>query len=228
MSTSRPTENAPGLVLFPIYEQYAEMIAEELSGLTESQAQWQSANWSWSGWSIRQNISHVASHIFRHYLLSRNWGNVLFPADRPHFAELYSIAALPQADQNKLYPRYLDETYWYSMQSVTDKLGEALSLVKDILRRETVRSLREKSISKLPGVWYDRIASRYPGTLYPDPEKPGILRNTLEGNFRHTEAELITHLFNVQRLKRAQGIPSKLTLPWIGYWTLPDWDRSEP
>ena len=76
MSTSRPTENAPGLVLFPIYEQYAGMIAEELSGLTESQAQWQSANWNWSGWSIRQNISHVASHIFRHYLLSRNWGKL--------------------------------------------------------------------------------------------------------------------------------------------------------
>ena len=46
--------------------------------------------------------------------------------------------------------------------------------------------------------------------------------------FHHSEGELVTHLYNVQRLKRAQGLKANVTLPRIGYWILPTWDRSEP
>ena len=40
--------------------------------------------------------------------------------------------------------------------------------------------------------------------------------------------EEVAHLYNIQRLKRAQGLAAKVELPQEGYWTVPDWDRSEP
>jgi hypothetical protein len=51
---------------------------------------------------------------------------------------------------------------------------------------------------------------------------------TLEASFRHVYYECITHLYNLQRLKRAQGLEAAVELPLEGYWQLPDWDRSEP
>ena len=49
----------------------------------------------------------------------------------------------------------------------------------------------------------------------------------LEGSIRHIYFEEITHLFNIQRLKRAQGLPTVSDLPRVGYWTLDGWDVSE-
>ena len=51
---------------------------------------------------------------------------------------------------------------------------------------------------------------------------------TLEATFRHMYFEEITHLYNVHRLKRAQGLPTVVPLPRTGYWVLDGWDRSEP
>jgi hypothetical protein len=39
--------------------------------------------------------------------------------------------------------------------------------------------------------------------------------------------ELITHLFNIQRLKRAQGLEATVDLPKVGYYVLDGWDISE-
>ena len=51
---------------------------------------------------------------------------------------------------------------------------------------------------------------------------------TLEATFRHLYFEIITHLYNIQRLKRAQGLTTRVEIPYEGYWALPDWDRTEP
>ena len=49
----------------------------------------------------------------------------------------------------------------------------------------------------------------------------------LEATMRHIYFEEVTHLFNVQRLKRAQGLQTVSDVPEVGYWTLDGWDRSE-
>ena len=51
---------------------------------------------------------------------------------------------------------------------------------------------------------------------------------TLEATMRHIYFEEITHLYNIQRLKKAQGIPTNSVVPEVGYWILEGWDRSEP
>ena len=59
-------------------------------------------------------------------------------------------------------------------------------------------------------------------------EEPDKLVITLEATFRHMYFEETTHLYNIQRLKRAQGLPTVVEVPRVGYWILDDWDRSEP
>ncbi|CUV02541.1 hypothetical protein MGWOODY_Clf2511 [hydrothermal vent metagenome] len=51
---------------------------------------------------------------------------------------------------------------------------------------------------------------------------------TLEATFRHRYFEHITHLYNIQRLKKAQGLPTKIEIPIEGYLALPWWDLSQP
>ncbi len=50
---------------------------------------------------------------------------------------------------------------------------------------------------------------------------------SLEATLRHMYFEDVTHLYNIQRLKRAQGLPTVVDVPRVGYWVLEGWDRSE-
>ena len=115
MTEKSPSPNDPALTLFPIYQTYHRMVTTELEGLTAPQLDWDSDRWGWSVWSIRRHISHVASHLFRHYLLSRNWGDVLFPMAKPHWDELYYLAAIRT--------QRLDENQWWEMDAILGKLG---------------------------------------------------------------------------------------------------------
>ena len=45
---------------------------------------------------------------------------------------------------------------------------------------------------------------------------------------RHIYFEQTTHLYNIQHLKMAQGLPAAVDLPRVGYWVQNGWDRSEP
>jgi hypothetical protein len=42
---------------------------------------------------------------------------------------------------------------------------------------------------------------------------------------RHLYFEALTHLYNIQRLKRAQGLSALVALPRVGYYVLPGWDN---
>ena len=73
----------------------------------------------------------------------------------------------------------------------------------------------------------DLSAKAHPTGVTPtdDPENVAI---TLEYTMRHVYFEEITHLYNIQRLKRAQGLPNVVEVPRVGYWVVDGWDRSEP
>ena len=46
--------------------------------------------------------------------------------------------------------------------------------------------------------------------------------------FRHRYFEHITHLYNIQRIKLAQGLTTETEVPMEGYMALPGWDLSKP
>jgi hypothetical protein len=51
---------------------------------------------------------------------------------------------------------------------------------------------------------------------------------SLETIFRHRYYEHITHLYNIQRIKLAQGLATKSEVPIEGYMALAGWDLSKP
>jgi hypothetical protein len=211
--------DAPATELFPQYEsEIYQMIVNEVEGLTDEQLDFESDRWEWSKWSIRRNLSHMASGDVR-WLVGR-WGDLLFPEGPPNIDDLEGILNSP-------YDRRLDETKYWAVNDILRKLREGLDLSQSILSRETVGSVQTKELPNArSGMW--AAAAAHPRGVRPDPNNPDQLLISLEATFRHRYYEYITHLYNIQRLKRAQGLPTRVQIPFEGYWALPDWDRSEP
>ncbi|HZA23808.1 MAG TPA: hypothetical protein VFA32_14605 [Dehalococcoidia bacterium] len=220
MSQQQLSDDAPATALFPQYEsELYQMIAGEVEGLTDQQLDFESDRWEWSKWSIRRNLSHMASGDFR-WLVAR-WGEELFPEGPPEIKDLDNIVNSP-------YDRRLDETRYWVVDDILKKLREGLDLSKSILSRETVASIQDKEIpNPRAGLWAS-YSSAHPRGVRPDPDNPDQVLISLEATFRHRYYEYITHLYNIQRLKRAQGLPARAQIPLEGYWALPGWDRSEP
>ena len=128
MAEQLTNPQGPALDLFPLFGQYEAMAAQELEGLTDPQLDWTSPRWGWSGWSIRNNISHVASHLFRWYIL--RWGDQIFPEGIPYRDEVDYLAALSH--------RQLDKEQWWEIDVILGKLGEAIAMVHGILANETL------------------------------------------------------------------------------------------
>ena len=212
--------DAPATQLFPHFQSGVyRMFAEEIEGLTDDQLDFESDNWEWSKWSIRRNLSHVASGDVR-WLVDR-WGAVLFPDGPPDIDDLDGII-------NSGYDRRLDEEKYWAVPDIMAKLQVGLELCQQILERETVASIQAHEI-EVPfqegSIWF---SPAHPRGTRRDPDNPGIGYLSLESTFRHRYYEYLTHLFNIQRLKRAQGLAARVEIPFEGYWALPDWDRSEP
>jgi hypothetical protein len=70
-----------------------------------------------------------------------------------------------------------------------------------------------------------RLQLAHPDGFGPSPADPTQWIVTLEGTVRHMYFEAITHLYNIQRLKRAQGLSVCVDLPRAGYYMLPGWDN---
>ena len=220
MADKQVTEDSPATRLFPQFEtELFRMISTEVEGLTESQLDFQSDRWEWSKWSIRRNLSHMASGDFRWFLI--RWGRQHFPYGLPAVEDLDSIIS-------SRYDRRLDEDKYWDLDSIMGKLRDGLGICWLILSSETVGSLLRKEIEVGNSGLFTQYPQLYPGSLRRDSTDASRVYCTLEATFRHRYYEHITHLYNIQRLKRAQGLNTLVEVPFEGYWALPDWDRSEP
>ncbi len=220
MSQMELPPDAPAARLFPAFEsEIYRMIEREIEGLTDEQLDFESDRWEWSKWSIRRNLSHMASGDVR-WLVQR-WGEALFPDGPPDIEDLDGILNSP-------YDRRLDEEKYWAVPDIMAQLRQGLELSQAVLSRETVASIQAKEITApySPGsLWFSAAHPR--GTRL-DPDNPAQGFLSLEATFRHRYFEYLTHLYNIQRLKRAQGLEARVEVPFEGYWALPDWDRSEP
>ena len=78
--TDQISDGTMGIELFPEFNTLYDLLAPEVQGLTDEQLDWTSDEYDWAEWSIRNQISHMSSLIYR-WLISR-WGDVLFPDER--------------------------------------------------------------------------------------------------------------------------------------------------
>ena len=220
MATEQLPDNAPGTALFPEFEnQIYEWASLEVAGLTDEELDFESDRWGWSGWSIRRNLSHMASGDFRWFW--QRWGKVLYPDGLPNGEELDRIVESP-------HDRRLDENVYWEIGTILQMLRQAQDLWWTVISAETVGSLNTKEIELDNNGVMVNYPQLFPRGLRENPNDSSKIFASLENTIRHRYFEHTTHLYNIQRLKRAQGLETVVDLPEVGYFTMPDWDRSEP
>ena len=217
MSKERIPDDAPASALFPEFDTLYDLISPEVEGLTDEQLDWTSDKWEWAHWSIRRQTSHMASLLYR-WLVVR-WVDTVYP-DGDHGVENVESLAVSAND------RALDVRY-HDMDEILGKLREGITLAQSVLAERTAGFLRSNTLVTPYDANRKFINSAHPHGITMDPEG-GTETTTLEATFRHMYFEETTHLYNIQRLKRAQGIPTVVEVPRVGYWMLDGWDRSEP
>ncbi len=220
MSANDLSNEAPATSLFPQFNnQLYQMISGEVHDLTDAQLDFESERWEWSKWSIRRNLSHMASGDFR-WFWSR-WGEELFPDGLANSQEIEALLDSP-------YDRRLDESKFWALDDLLGTLRKGLDFAWSVLSSETVGSMRSKEIeSNDSELWSGIRQASYTGIRL-QPNHPGRIYISLEATFRHRYFEHITHLYNIQRLKRAQGLAPVADIPMEGYLALPTWDLSQP
>ena len=217
MPNAHIPDDAPATQLFPEFDGLYDLIAREVSDLTDEQLDFASDRWGWSEWSIRMQLSHMASLTFRWMLI--RWVDVLFP-DGHGVEDVAGMADSPS-------DRRLDDSTYHDVDVIMPKLREGVDLVRSVLSSHDAGFARRASIAYAAGGAWTLMAQAHPTGLTPD-EVGGMGRMTLEATIRHVYFEETTHLYNIQRLKRAQGLPTVVQVPRVGYWVLPTWDRTEP
>ncbi len=126
------------------------------------------------------------------------------------------------------YDRRLDESKFWALEDLLGTLRKGLDFAWSVLSCETVGSMRSKEIeSNDSELWSGIRQASYTGIRL-QPNHPGRIYISLEATFRHRYFEHITHLYNIQRLKRAQGLAPVADIPMEGYLALPTWDLSQP
>ena len=220
MSANDLPNDAPATNLFPQFnDQLYQMISVEVQDLTDAQLDFESDRWEWSKWSIRRNLSHMASGDFRWFWT--RWGEELFPEGLANSREIEALLDSP-------YDRRLDESKFWAVDDILGILRKGLDFAWSVLSSETVGSMRSKEIESADNdMWSGIRQANYPGIRL-NPNHAGRIYISLEATFRHRYFEHITHLYNVQRLKRAQGLAPVADIPMEGYLALPTWDLSQP
>lgn len=216
--TGDATQPLTGRSLLPGFWEVGASIHDEIEGLTEEQLNWTSDRFDWSEWSISRQTSHMASMLYRWMLL--RWGDQLF-SEGPGLDKA-QITALAASDTD----RALDENIFKSIDDITRALDNGLALAQGSLDSHTVDQMRSMTIEAEQGPHWDLMINAHPTGIDRNRET-GISVLTMEGTFRHMYFELITHLFNIQRLKGAQGLEAATDLPRVGYYVLDGWDVSE-
>lgn len=217
MSNPNIPDDAPAANLFPEFDGLYDLIAREVDGLTAAQLDFTSHKWGWSEWSIRMQLSHMASLTFRWMLL--RWVDVLFPDGH----DVDDVAGMADSASD----RRLDDAVYHDIDVIMAKLREGIDLVRSVLSSHDAGFARSATIPYgMDGAWV-LMSQAHPTGLTPG-EGSSEGRMTLEATIRHVYFEETTHLYNIQRLKRAQGLPTVVDVPRVGYWVLPTWDRSEP
>ena len=214
------TESMPGTNLFPEYANLHDLIMAEVKGISDEQLDWESEQWGWSRWSIRRQLSHMAFAFYVH--LVRRWGEVLFPNGEHGIEDILGLCGPNEGLR-------LDPDKYWETPVILAKLQEAFELLHKVLRDRNVGFLRRHYLAyNLNVMGNSEWIKIHPSGIYHAPNNPNEGAMNLEANIRHVYFEETTHLYNIQRLKRAQGLPAVVEIPSFGYWMLEEWDSSEP
>jgi hypothetical protein len=217
------------LTLFPGWEDIGPWYRAEVQGLTAAQLEFAAPapapEWLW--WSIRRHTSHMASVLFRWWFFL--WGDRLWEGHAPPVHDLPGLLNFPPAGQPDA--RQLNTHTYRALDAILARLEEGMAITQEALRRHTVAQAQQKTTTLVPPAHAGgptimcHMQRAHPQGFGPSPTDPTRWVVSLEGTVRHLYFEALTHLYNIQRLKRAQGLSTCIDLPRVGYYVLPVWDN---
>jgi hypothetical protein len=160
----------------------------------------------------------MASLIYR-WLLIR-WGDALFAEENHGVRDIEGLAASAS-------DRRMDEDRYGDFTVIMRKLRQGIDLARRVLDERNVGFLQSNTYLQDQSPQWSLMAKAHP-TGFTPAEQPGKATITLEATLRHIYFEETTHLYNIQRLKKAQGLAAVVDVPRVGYWVVDGWDVSEP
>ncbi|HJP27492.1 MAG TPA: hypothetical protein QF694_01610 [Dehalococcoidia bacterium] len=215
------SKNSPQLrTLFPDFWRIDSLVRAEVIELPDEVLDWSSDRWGWSGWSIRQQASHMASVPLR-WLIGR-WGEHLFGDSPPVSKERYALLNSEEHD------RRLDDRKFWAIADILGALDEVISISRQVLIATTVERARSIVVQRAMHDQWELMRSVHPDGIHQHPETGEFSGMDLVATFRHIQNEFYTHLFNVQREKIALGCDPMVKLPDAGYHTAKGWDSDLP
>ena len=130
------TDYSPASALFPEFSTLYDLIAREVEGLTDKQLDWTSDDYDWAEWSIRNQVSHMASYL---PLAHPEVGRSAIPNADHGVSDVQGIAASPN-------DRRMDDSKYYDLSVILEKLNEGIRLIKRVLDERNVRFLRAHTV----------------------------------------------------------------------------------
>ncbi|MDP6086483.1 MAG: polymer-forming cytoskeletal protein [Nitrospinota bacterium] len=200
---------------------------QELKDLTEVQLDYSAESPNWTRWSIRRQVSHMANSVIL-WLVGR-WSDILWK-DRTPDPEFVEISKAEHG-----HDRMLDPEKYRDIKSLGQILQRAYDLIRQVAGRESMESLREKTlVLKLPAdaklgtsnesvheLWA-RYSAAHKGDIVRDPSNAYTWSFTLEAMLRHLYFEHLAHIRTIQRLKEKQALKAVVELPREGYLKFDD------
>ena len=220
MSQSNLTNSLQLRTMFPDYWRINSLVRAEVSELDDVILDWTSDRWGWSGWSIRQQTSHMASIPVR-WLIGK-WADQLFSDKLPMTPERYATF------DSKEHDRRLDDRLFWHIQEILNAVDEATSISKRVLIDTTIQKARSMVVCRAPNDQWNLMRTVHTDGISLDPKTGEMTCKDLVATFRHIQNEFYTHIFNIQRAKLALGIEPIVKLPDAGYHKAVGWDSKVP
>jgi hypothetical protein len=82
---------------------------------------------------------------------------------------------------------------------------------------------RTESVHRGTAFWR-HVIQILPRGAWLDTQDPSLIHYTLEASLWMVYWEILTHLYTIQRFKQMQNVPTRVTLPRVGYLTLPEYN----
>lgn len=218
--------DAPARDIFPEFNTIYRLFEDEARGLPAEALARRRPEKGWGGWSISEQVSHTAWIPYLVFCVI--WREVLFGGEEPPHLDRAETGG---AD------RMLDPARFHEMPDLLGALKDGFGLGWEILGRETLGSMRGKSLARdvNPGrAWAsgERVIDYFERLVVPahkvglkrDENDPYVFHQTLECAMRHIIWEALVHLKTIQMHKAAEGLPTGPPAPEEGYAALLEWD----
>lgn len=210
----------PAVVVWPDYQEFYRWLRQETAELSEAQLDFDSQDpaheWMW--WSIRRQVSHIACVLL--VFTYRRCHMFLWPAGTAP-APIRWEDHVPMSAAK--FDRRLDETVYWNLETLLEKVNVGVDWASQVVNTVPVETLRATHSVHTGTHFWRHVMQVIPRGAWIDEQDPTRFHYTLEASLWMLYYEVLTHLYTIQRLKRAQGLPTKVAIPRVGYLTLPEY-----